>query len=149
VTQPATSAPPRPAVRLARLGGWTRVAFGTAFVLTPRAVARPWVGTGADTAGAQLLTRSMGIRDLLLGVGLLQALNRNDRRLAATWLGYGAAAGVVDTGAAMAAYPGLPRTGRRFLLFIIGALATDAMLAAQLRQEPSAYGEPNVRSRSS
>jgi hypothetical protein len=89
----------------------------------------------------------MGIRDLLLGVGLLQALNRNDHRLAATWLGYGAAAGVVDTGATMAAYPGLPRTGRRFLLFIIGALATDAMLAAQLRQEPSAYGEPNVRSR--
>ena len=132
-----TSTPAQSAVRLARLGGWTRVAFGTAFVLAPRSVARPWVGSGVDTQGAQLLTRSMGIRDLLLGAGLLQSINRGDLRGAATWLGFGAAAGIVDTGATIAAYTGLPRSGRAFLLFIIGALVTDAALAAQLRQEPS------------
>jgi hypothetical protein len=123
----------RTAVTLARLAGITRICFGTAFIVAPRASARPWVGAGADSAGAQLLTRSMGIRDLLLGVGLLQALNQADHRTAARWLSYGAAAGVIDAGATLAAYPSLPRGGRAFLLFITGALVTDALLAAQLR----------------
>lgn len=64
----------RTAVTLVRLAGITRICFGTAFIVAPHASARPWVGAAADSAGAQLLTRSMGIRDLLLGVGLLQAL---------------------------------------------------------------------------
>jgi hypothetical protein len=70
------------ATRLAQLAGWTRVAFGAAFVVAPKITARPWAGSGIDTAGAQLLTRSMGVRDLLLGVGLLHALNRDDKRAA-------------------------------------------------------------------
>ena len=123
----------RTAVTLARLAGITRLCFGTAFIVAPRASARPWVGAGADSAGAQLLTRSMGIRDLLLGVGLLQALNQGDHRTAACWLSYGAAAGVIDAGATLAAYPSLPPAGRAFLFFIIGALVTDTLLAAQLR----------------
>jgi hypothetical protein len=123
----------RTAVTLARLAGITRICFGTAFIVAPRASARPWVGPGADSAGAQLLTRSMGIRDLLLGAGLLQALNQADHRTAARWLSYGAAAGVIDAGATLAAYPSLPRGGRAFLLFITGALVTDTLLAAQLR----------------
>ena len=127
----------RTAVTLARLAGITRICFGTAFIVAPRASARPWVGAGADSAGAQLLTRSMGIRDLLLGAGLLQALNRADHRTAARWLGYGAAAGVIDAGATLAAYPSLPRGGRVFLLFITGAFVTDTMLAAQLRSHDS------------
>jgi len=122
----------RTAVTLARLAGITRICFGTAFIVAPHASARPWVGAGADSAGAQLLTRSMGIRDLLLGAGLLQALNQADHRTAARWLSYGAAAGVIDAGATLAAYPSLPRGGRAFLLFITGALVTDALLAAQL-----------------
>jgi hypothetical protein len=65
-------------VTLARLAGITRICFGTAFIVAPRASARPWVGAGADSAGAQLLTRSMGVRDLLFGAGLLQALNQAD-----------------------------------------------------------------------
>jgi hypothetical protein len=102
----------RTAVKLARLAGITRICFGTAFIVAPHASARPWVGAGADSAGAQLLTRSMGIRDLLLGVGLLQALNQADHRTAARWLSYGAAAGVIDAGATLAAYPSLPQGGR-------------------------------------
>jgi hypothetical protein len=123
----------RTAVTLARLAGITRICFGTAFIVAPHASARPWVGAGADSAGAQLLTRSMGIRDLLLGAGLLQALNQADHRAAARWLSYGAAAGVIDAGATLAAYPSLPRGGRAFLLFITGAVVTDTLLAAQLR----------------
>lgn len=137
MTRFATLVTPDTAKRLARLGGWTRVAFGTAFVVAPKTVAQPWVGSGVDTPAAQLLTRSMGIRDLLLGVGLLRALRHDDRQTAATWLEYGAAAGVIDAGATIAAFPGLPRSGRTFLLFIIVALGTDTLLAAQLRQEPT------------
>jgi hypothetical protein len=138
------------AVTLARLAGVTRLCFGTAFIVAPRASARPWVGAGADSAGAQVLTRSMGIRDLLLGVGLLQALNQGDHRAAARWLSYGAAAGAIDAGATLAAYPSLPPAGRAFLLFITGALVTDTLLAAQLRsndneQDGSPAGEPQAQ----
>jgi hypothetical protein len=133
------SANARTAVTLARLAGITRICLGAAFVVAPHASARPWVGAGADSAGAQLLTRSMGIRDLLLGAGLLQALNQADHRAAARWLSYGAAAGVIDAGATLAAYPSLPRGGRAFLLFITGALVTDTLLAAQLRSHDSEH----------
>lgn len=131
----------RTAVTLARLAGITRICFGTAFIVAPRASAQPWVGAGADSAGAQLLTRSMGIRDLLLGVGLLQALSQADHRAAARWLSYGAAAGVIDAGATLAAYPSLPRGGRAFLLFITGAAVTDTLLAAQLRSPRQRTGQ--------
>src|SRR5260370_29810607 len=80
----------------------------------------------------------MGMRDLLLGAGLLQALSQDDHRTAARWLSYGAAAGVIDAGATLAAYPSLPRGGRAFLLFITGALVTDTLLAAQLPRPPPA-----------
>jgi hypothetical protein len=90
-----------------------------------------------------------GIRDLLLGVGLLQALNQADHPTAARWLSYGAAAGVIDAGATLAAYPSLPRGGRAFLLFITGALIGDTLLAAQLRshdneQDGSPAGGPQA-----
>ena len=48
----------RNAVALARLAYIARICFGTAFIVASHASARPWVGVGADSAGAQLLTRS-------------------------------------------------------------------------------------------
>src|SRR5262249_43059992 len=57
------------------------------------------------------------------------------------WLSYGAAAGVIDAGATLAAYPSLPRGGRAFLLFITGALVTDTLLAAQLRSPRQRTGQ--------
>jgi hypothetical protein len=55
----------------------------------------------------------MGIRDLLLGAGLLQALNQADHRTAARWLSYGAAAGVIDAGATLAPTPRFPEAVAR------------------------------------
>jgi hypothetical protein len=55
--------------------------------------------------------------------------HRADHQSAAAWLGYGAAAGLVDAGAILVALPSLPRLGKAFLPFIIGTLATDAVLA--------------------
>ena len=44
--------------------------------------------------------RIFGIRDLLLGAGLLQALNQADHRTAARWLSYGAPTVVTESSAA-------------------------------------------------
>ncbi len=134
---PAASAAPRIVLDLARLAGVTRIGFGAAFVIAPRAAARPWAGAGAGTAGAQLLTRSMGVRDLLLGVGLVRSLKDRDHSGAATWLAYGAAAGMVDAAATLAAYRELPRSGRAFLVFITAALGVDAVLAAAISRPGS------------
>jgi hypothetical protein len=133
------------AVALAQLAGATRIAFGTGFIVAPKTLARPWAGPAAAAPGAQLLTRSMGIRDLLLGVGLLRALGKGDQQAAATWLAYGAAAGVVDAAATLAAYRALPRAGRAFLLFITGALGADALLAVALRAQDAAAQHDRLR----
>lgn len=122
------------------VAGCTRLAFGAAFVLRPAGAATAWAGPAATQPGTQLLTRSMGVPDLLLGVGLLTALRRGDRRTASTWLGHAAAAGVVDAAATVVAYRHLPRTGRLFLLFIAGATLTDGWLAAQLSAPCGASG---------
>jgi len=71
----------------------------------------------------------MGVRDLLLGVGLLEAVRRGDRRAVSTSLSYGVAAGLVDATATALAYRSLPRSGRAFLLFIAAAALGDAYLA--------------------
>ncbi len=118
--------------RLATSVGLTRIVFGAAFVVAPRQTAGPWVGAGVETAGARLLTRSMGVRDLLLGVGLLRSLSAHDNPAASQWLAYGSAAGLVDAAATAVAFRDLPRTGRAFLAFIVGALVVDGLLARKL-----------------
>src|SRR5258708_39140199 len=82
-------------------------------------------------------------------VTLARLAGQDDHRTAARWLSYGAAAGVIDAGATLAAYPSLPRGGPVFLLFITGALVTDTLLAAQLRspdteQDSSPAGGPQA-----
>ncbi len=124
--------------RGAQLVGWTRIAFGAAFTVAPSSTARPWIGVAANSVGGKLMTRSMGARDALLGVGLLRALQNEDDTSAANWLAYGVAAGVVDSLATVAAYRSLSRTGRAFLAFITSAMVGDALLSrAVAAQRPT------------
>ena len=64
--------------RLARLIAWGRVAIGCTAIVAPVAVSRPWIGAAADRTEARLLARTMGGRDLAIGIGTIRALGRSD-----------------------------------------------------------------------
>lgn len=79
-----------------------RLVIGVVLLLFPRLVARIWAGPdGASTAGS-LLGRALGIRDIVLAVGLLEALQdgRGDTLAAddraRPWVAYAATADSID-----------------------------------------------------
>jgi hypothetical protein len=88
--------------------GAGRVLVGVALLAAPRAVARSWVG--ADDTPATVLTRCLGVRDLVIGAGLALAVARD--RDPTTWLAGGVLADSVDGIATFAAGGDIPSNGR-------------------------------------
>lgn len=62
---------------LARLFGWTRVAFGALAFVGPKWAARVWTGEHIAGTTAVMGLRSLGARDAALGLGLVIALKRD------------------------------------------------------------------------
>jgi hypothetical protein len=58
---------------LAVVAGAIRCASGVSFLVAPQAANRLWGGEADETPTAQLLLRSMGYRDALVGAALLRA----------------------------------------------------------------------------
>lgn len=115
---------------LARLLGITRIAIGATLVVAP-GVTSAWIGPVARRPGVGLITRAAGVRDLILGVRLVQALDQGTpvRRL----LVDGTVADAVDLGAVVLAWRHLPQLIRPAIAgTAAGAVATGAWLASQL-----------------
>jgi hypothetical protein len=106
-----------------------RFLFGVAFIAEPKLMERAWIGKQARLPGAQLLARAVGARDLVLGLGGLQALARNDRS-ARPWLAGAGICDAVDFGATWAAGRGIPRQARSGVLAIAGVFALLSAIAA-------------------
>lgn len=107
---------------LARALGWTRVLAGVVLFLAPRLGTRVWTGEHDDDAPTQLAVRSLGIRDVALGTGLLVALERGAP--VRGWLEAGAMADAGDALGTVASWRGLgrPRGFFWFLAEVGGAL---------------------------
>jgi hypothetical protein len=124
---------------LAALISLGRLAFGVAFIAEPKLMERAWIGKQARLPGAQLLARAVGSRDLVLGLGGLQALKRDDGS-AGPWLGAGAICDAVDFGATAAAGRKIPAEARRGVLAIAAmsaVLSTIAAIATGRSTEPT------------
>jgi hypothetical protein len=52
-----------------------RILFGAGFMLSPEKTAKSWVGPVAASAGAGVMIRTAGARDVALGAGTLTALH--------------------------------------------------------------------------
>ena len=118
--------------RLAHLVAWGRVGIGGGAILAPVLMARPWIGPDADTAGARLLARTMGGRDLALGIGTLRALSRSDHE-ARPWVALGGTADAVDALATVIAFGALPRRSRWGILAVtLGAAVVSTRVATSL-----------------
>jgi hypothetical protein len=97
-----------------------RVGFGLVLTAAPLRLTRTWLGADAERTGAQILARSLGARDLALGLGALAA----DRDQVERWLLGGMIADASDL-VATAGAPSLPHRGR-----VLGSLAAGVGLAA-------------------
>jgi hypothetical protein len=62
---------PRDHARNQALG---RAAIGVGMLLAPERVAIPWIGSVADREGVRVLTRALGAREVVLGVGQARAV---------------------------------------------------------------------------
>ncbi|HEU0025410.1 MAG TPA: hypothetical protein VFQ12_12300 [Thermoleophilaceae bacterium] len=125
-----------------------RFLVGVAFIAEPKLMDRAWIGKQARLPGAQLLARAVGARDLVLGLGGLQALTRNDGS-ARPWLAAAAACDAVDFGATWTAGRGIPRQARSSVLAIAGVFSLLSAIAAlgvgrSGRAEPLPAGTDDV-----
>jgi len=61
-----------------------RILFGLGFLAAPERASKSWIGPVAGEAGARVMVRAAGARDLALGTGALVAL-RSGRGDARAW----------------------------------------------------------------
>jgi len=115
--------------QLAETVAWSRVAIGAVALLAPTVPLRPWVGRDfAWQPRAKLLARSLGARDLALGLGVILAL-RHD----APVRGWVEGAGVADAGdclATLLAFGKLPKASRWLVVLSAAGAAATARLVA-------------------
>ena len=98
---------------LANLLGWTRIGAGLAFTLAPAKMSKLWMGQNVDSVYTRMAGRSLGARDLALGIGLVTAMRRGVP--ARGWLEAGILADSID---ALASANGLRRLPKvRHMLF--------------------------------
>lgn len=124
------SAIDRSLARRAALGlALARALLGLSALAAPGLVGRPWIGqVDAERPGTRLFGRSLGGRDLALGLGALLAA-RHEAPLRG-WIEAGALADVADAGATLIAFRTLPRRTRFLVLgVILGAVVAGGLLA--------------------
>jgi hypothetical protein len=117
-------------LRAARAIAFGRLAFGAGALIAPRLVVSPWLGADGRTDGATVLTRSLAVRDLLLGFMTLHTLDTPE-----------VASGLQATLAACDAVDGLATLAARrsgaVVALALGTAAAELAIARQLR--PAAF----------
>lgn len=113
--------------RYARLLSYGRIALGVTAMLAPRLPSQPWVG-GAEARrpSLQLFARSLGARDVALGLGPVLALRHGAP--ARGWIEAGGLADAGDLVGTCVAWRTLPRRTRLVMLGII----TTSMISARV-----------------
>ncbi|MCB1014935.1 MAG: hypothetical protein KDB10_07425 [Acidimicrobiales bacterium] len=106
-----------------------RVAIGAALVAAPSLAAGGWAGAEARRPATKVFLRALGVRDLVLGIGTLRALERGDDPT--PWARYGAAADGVDAAATLLGYRALRPRGRFAVLALAVAAAAGGAVAAE------------------
>lgn len=112
------------ALSVARL----RVALGVVALVAPDAALRPWIGATGRGPSRRVLARSLGARDIALGLGTLVAARRDAP--VRGWVEAGALADAGDVLGTLVAFGHLPRAGRLLVLAsAAGAVAAGAVAA--------------------
>lgn len=116
---------------LARLLAWTRIGIGAATALMPSMVVRMWAGRSQPSFPTNMLAKGLGVRELALGIGLLNALE-NDGHVK-PWLLASAAADAGDAVGTLGSWSELGTLRALGLLVVeVGASVVGFSLAESL-----------------
>jgi hypothetical protein len=99
-----------------------RAALGAALLIAPRTVGKGWLGEHAERPAVQALVRSVGIRDLVLGMIALHTLDHPE--VGPRWQATCAVVDTVDLLATGAARSDLPAAGVAGTALLAGGAAT-------------------------
>ena len=112
--------------------------FGAGNIAQPHATARSnWIGRAARKPGAQVMIRSQGVRDLVLGAGAIAAATRSDPSELRHWMLGHTASDLTDFVATLVALDDLPKRRGRFALTVAGiSTVVAATSAATARPQP-------------
>ena len=115
--------------RYARWLAYGRIGLGVSALVAPRLPSAPWVGDDeARRSSVRLMARSLGARDVALGLGPVLAL-RHDTPVRG-WVEGGALADAGDLVGTLLAWRDLPRRTRVVMLTIIaGSMVASRVLA--------------------
>ena len=113
--------------RLALAVAGMRVALGVVAMVAPDVALRPWVGR-AGGAERRVLARSLGARDVALGLGALLAGAR--KAPLRGWVEAGSLADAGDVLGTALSFDRLPRVGRFLVLGAAAGAAAAGALAA-------------------
>jgi hypothetical protein len=107
--------------RGARLLAGGRMAFGAALLLAPETIAASWVGEHAKSPAVRSLARSIGVRDIVLGMIALHTIDHP--QVGPRWQATCASVDTVDLLAALAARSDLPASGLAGTILLAGGAA--------------------------
>ncbi len=109
-----------------------RVAIGMALVVAPRQAGGRWVGQLIERPGVRALMRSIGVRDVVMGMIALHTVDHPE--VGSRWQATCAAVDAVDAAATAAAAGDLPPAGVAGTVAIAGGAAlAGAYLSRALR----------------
>lgn len=128
----------------ARAMAIARIGIGVVLSVAPRVLLRPWVGKGdASRPATRMLSRSVGARDIALGVGALMAINHDAP--VRGWLEAGVMSDAGDVFGILAASRGLPTFGVvAGVGAAVGAAVAGRRAVAALAEEDEANYEATV-----
>lgn len=118
---------------LVRTLALARIAFGATAFLAPRRFGKAWTGETTHDVTASIAMRSLGARDVALGLGALLALERGTK--VRGWLEAGALADAADVVSTLSDFSSLGRI-RRWLSLATAGSATYLGLALAEAIEP-------------
>jgi hypothetical protein len=104
---------------IARRTAAGRIAVGTGLLLNPGLSMRTWIGRDAALPSARVLTRALGVRDLVLGAGAIASLEAGEGT--ERWLQAALAADATDLLVTLAHRRELPRGGRKLVIGMAAA----------------------------
>jgi hypothetical protein len=112
-----------------------RAVLGLVALALPGVVNRAWLGAGAATPHAKALTRALGARDVVLGIGALTSVKENTQ--GPEWLSMGAVADGVDAIVSLFVR-GAPRRTKLVALLAAGGAVAGLKLSRDLADERAA-----------
>lgn len=110
------------AKQIATIHAGGRALIGAALTVAPGPTTAGWIGKDANRAPVAVLARALGVRDSVLGLGVLRTLG--DPEAAKTWLAACLVADAVDLGSTLAARDHLPKQG----FVAVSAVAAGSVL---------------------